>query len=605
MSTRNPFKRVAAYATGGRYAAEPAGSSQAISPDATGTTDASTLGGDHGDAKHGPEDPFRDGQATSSTMPGALEEGESSTSHAVNDTTTTMRNLSVTTQPPALPPRRASADYSPPDSPQAPSPTASVPPHTPPRTPTPTARSPPSASGPPPPLPPRQPSSAAAAPVYASPSSPPPGVSSALHAGGATNTHTSPPPPRSPPPPSFMSIDEEPPEYTPAPDYHQGEETLELGPARPFQRPQPTGQSYHGWSPQPRPQNTGPYLSPHPTGPILSPHATGPYGSLRQSSSLLGQLAAVVDRALDNISTPPGASYPGYGQHPPPPPGPMRPPQPPRPPQASRPHQSQSLHPQQTGTRPQSAGGTPQTDFARDFYAAGANGVPAEGDSGAGSASRSDGAHGGGPAPDLRPTTTPTPGRPLLREGRVLVYPAGVECRKCDNTGYKDMDPGRPCGRCWRKYARQYEGPLTYAEFGPTGDGRLQRPLRPPPPAHPQQPPSVRRQHTGAPGAAYRGPHGSLGGRPMPPGRPPMPPGRPPMPPGRPPMPPGPPHMHRPSYSTGYARAPPGTVVYAPGDPRIGGALCWRCGGRGSVTAFFGLDEDTCGACGGIGRVFR
>ena len=36
------------------------------------------------------------------------------------------------------------------------------------------------------------------------------------------------------------------------------------------------------------------------------------------------------------------------------------------------------------------------------------------------------------------PTTTPTPGQPLLNAGRLLVYPVGqAACPKCGNTGYK------------------------------------------------------------------------------------------------------------------------------------------------------------------------
>lgn len=46
-----------------------------------------------------------------------------------------------------------------------------------------------------------------------------------------------------------------------------------------------------------------------------------------------------------------------------------------------------------------------------------------------------------GPAPegsptsssDGCPTTVPTPGHPLLRDGKVLVYPRGHECRKCES----------------------------------------------------------------------------------------------------------------------------------------------------------------------------
>jgi hypothetical protein len=79
-------------------------------------------------------------------------------------------------------------------------------------------------------------------------------------------------------------------------------------------------------------------------------------------------------------------------------------------------------------------------------------GVPPPGPSSGSSSNRNDG----------RPTTIPTPGRPLQNKGRVLVYPAGHECRKCgfegifshidsthrhtgNNTGYKNYDPSHPC----------------------------------------------------------------------------------------------------------------------------------------------------------------
>lgn len=35
------------------------------------------------------------------------------------------------------------------------------------------------------------------------------------------------------------------------------------------------------------------------------------------------------------------------------------------------------------------------------------------------------------------PTQTPTPGRPLLHKGQLLVYPKSYYCGKCMNTGYK------------------------------------------------------------------------------------------------------------------------------------------------------------------------
>ena len=50
---------------------------------------------------------------------------------------------------------------------------------------------------------------------------------------------------------------------------------------------------------------------------------------------------------------------------------------------------------------------------------------------------------------------------------------------------------------------------------------------------------------------------------------------------------------------------PPGALVVRPGDPRIGGRLCYDCGGRGTVVAgFLLLDEDTCRMCNGETRVF-
>lgn len=62
--------------------------------------------------------------------------------------------------------------------------------------------------------------------------------------------------------------EELPPAYTPGPSVYEGEQTVELGPARPFQP-----------SRQPPPQNVNAgYLSPNPTGlgsGYVSPQATG------------------------------------------------------------------------------------------------------------------------------------------------------------------------------------------------------------------------------------------------------------------------------------------------------------------------------------------
>lgn len=63
------------------------------------------------------------------------------------------------------------------------------------------------------------------------------------------------------------------------------------------------------------------------------------------------------------------------------------------------------------------------------------------------------------PPVDMSPTEVPTPGRPLLRKGQLLVYPKGHFCHKCElfpsclgdtaddpggNTGYKASDPSNP-----------------------------------------------------------------------------------------------------------------------------------------------------------------
>lgn len=48
---------------------------------------------------------------------------------------------------------------------------------------------------------------------------------------------------------------------------------------------------------------------------------------------------------------------------------------------------------------------------------------------------------------------------------------------------------------------------------------------------------------------------------------------------------------------------PPGALVVMPGDPRIGGRLCFECGGRGMTESFWFGDE-TCMRCRGSGRIF-
>lgn len=189
-----------------------------------------------------------------------------------------------------------------------------------------------------------------------------------------------------------------------------------------------------------------------------------------------------------------------------------------------------------------------------------------------------------------------------MNNGRVLVYPQGYECSKCNNTGYKHLDPSNPCMKCWSKYAKPFAGPLTYAPWGtPNANGNnFQQPLPalpqgpagaprfPPPPQHAAVVRSASTSRAGYPGAAAHAtgipmanggflPAAGFAG------------------PFHSPPAPGP--------STAYARAPPpGATVVRPGDPRIGGKLCWRCGGRGTTT--FIIFEETCNVCDGLGRTF-
>lgn len=159
------------------------------------------------------------------------------------------------------------------------------------------------------------------------------------------------------------------------------------------------------------------------------------------------------------------------------------------------------------------------------------------------------------------------------------------------NTGYKNFDPSNPCRKCWEKYGRPYTGALTYTPWSPSGnDPRMQRPLprfvppqlaghssgpvapQPswrtcaPPPEHPSRHRSVSQPHYGdSSGESY--------------------------------------YVLNPLSSFDTPPVPDATPVQ-PGDPRLGGRLCSRCGGDGIQTGM-SMDVMMCDKCGGTGRVWR
>ena len=105
------------------------------------------------------------------------------------------------------------------------------------------------------------------------------------------------------------------------------------------------------------------------------------------------------------------------------------------------------------------------------------------------------------PARDGHPTNTPTPGHPLLRNGRTLVYPESYLCHKCKllcphslsfslshgafslalsrlgrNTGYKNYDPSHPCRKCWDRFSN-------FRLYSPRARGATRAAAREPEPA--------------------------------------------------------------------------------------------------------------------------
>ena len=199
-----------------------------------------------------------------------------------------------------------------------------------------------------------------------------------------------------------------------------------------------------------------------------------------------------------------------------------------------------------------------------------------------------------------------------------LAHGAFSFARTCtgQNTGYKNYDPSHPCRKCWDRFGKPFTAILASSPWGdqssssasqngrtfqrplPSSNTSPQRPVAapvqptpPPPPPPPRVSPRIPQQQPPPPPPGMFVPHR--------------------MPPPQSPPPPGmfvphsmPPPRTGPAVMPYGGVPPPGAAVVMPGDSRIGGTLCLRCGGRGT-TSFLIFDEMTCDSCGGIGRLLN
>lgn len=159
--------------------------------------------------------------------------------------------------------------------------------------------------------------------------------------------------------------------------------------------------------------------------------------------------------------------------------------------------------------------------------------------------------------------------------------------------GYIGGNPKKPCNHCWKKYAKPFSGPLVYSFPADTDSpvaSNLQKPLprnlQSAPPVASSSAPQPARLTRNNPGRQPSSCQGEFSNPPTAPVRP------------------VPPMRFTPPVSPPTAPVPAGSsVTYFAGDPRIGGQLCWKCGGQGSFELF--IFRETCPRCSGIGRVFN
>jgi hypothetical protein len=148
-----------------------------------------------------------------------------------------------------------------------------------------------------------------------------------------------------------------------------------------------------------------------------------------------------------------------------------------------------------------------------------------------------------------------------------------------------------PCRKCWSKYGKPYAGPMLYttwpsASNSTAGSSTFQKPLPrlAPPFASTSTASLPSQQHPSNSPSTLRRPRSRSHSHLTPPAGPA-------------------PRVPRIEMTDPYINPPPpGAVVVAPGDPRIGGVRCWKCGGSGMVP-FLLFDELPCSMCNGVGRI--
>ena len=175
------------------------------------------------------------------------------------------------------------------------------------------------------------------------------------------------------------------------------------------------------------------------------------------------------------------------------------------------------------------------------------------------------------------------------------------------NTGYKSFDPSHPCRRCWERFSKTYSGPIVYASWNDGGSNR-------------QKPLLNHRSNATNPSLSFSRslsslvnqareelssiPSGSAGRSFLNPSSPLAPAPRFPVPHPAPPRPQsglGSGTLGR--NASAWSRNSSPLPAFRPGDPRIGGNLCWNCLGSGRTFGFLLLTNNTCDVCSGIGRV--